>query len=139
MRILYIMKTFSILDDYTFFFFSAREQGILTFVTLPYPSAALQLSRLPLLFPKACKRHCQSGIYPQHRPITLSRACGFGDISRHCPDLLDTPFHTFFFVFHTFLGLRSFSFFGFFAHPSPAFSSRLTSGRKSKYIETKGP
>lgn len=139
MRILCIMNTFSILDDFIFFFSTRREQGNLTFVTLPYPSAAHQLSRLPLLFPKACRRHYQRRIYSQHQSIYIvSRLWICEDITQ----LPRSPRHTLSHIFSCFphvSGSEIFFLFGFFAHPLPAHPSCLISERKSKNIETTGP
>lgn len=108
-RILCILNTFSILDDFIFFFSTRREQGNLTFVTLIH-LRHISCHDCPSFSPRLADVIIKDGFILSTNRFTLSRACRFGKISRNCLDLLDTPFHTFPLVFHTFLGLRSFSF-----------------------------
>lgn len=142
-RILRIMNTFSILDDFiffSFFFFFFFHKKSTRKLYIRHPSLSICGTHQPVTvapppFPQSLQTSLsKNGFILSTSRFTTSRACGFGKISRDCLDLLDIPFHTFSLCFPHVSGSEIFIFFSFLifflAHPSPAHPSRLISGRK---------
>lgn len=100
----------------SFFFFFRKKRTRKLKHSSPFLIQLRHISshRCPSFSPKLADVIIKDWFILSTSRLTPYRTCGFGKISRNCLDLLDTPFHTFFFVFHTFLGLRFFFFFWFF-------------------------